>query len=135
MSAVELTLADLWATQISPDDHPIGHLRPVLDTHEIVPISALGAEHDRTRVRVAGLVTHRQRPVDGRRGHVPQPGGRDRDAQRRLLAPDVAALRPGRPADQRDAGPRHDRALRRGDQPGRRQAGAAQRPLPGRDAR
>jgi len=62
MSAAELTLADLWATQISPDDHPVGHLRPVLDTHEVVPISALGAEHDRTRVRVAGLVTHRQRP-------------------------------------------------------------------------
>ncbi|SEQ16395.1 error-prone DNA polymerase [Microlunatus flavus] len=62
MSAAELTLADLWATQISPDDHPVGHLRPVLDTHEVVPISALGIEHDRTRVRVAGLVTHRQRP-------------------------------------------------------------------------
>ena len=62
MSAAELTLADLWATQISPDDHPVGHLRPVLDTHDIVPIGALGAQHDRTRVRVAGLVTHRQRP-------------------------------------------------------------------------
>jgi error-prone DNA polymerase len=62
MSAAELTLADLWATQISPDDHPVGHLRPVLDTHEIVPISALGVTHDRTRVKVAGLVTHRQRP-------------------------------------------------------------------------
>ena len=62
MSAAELTLADLWATQISPDDHPVGHLRPVLDTHEVVPIARLGAEHDRTRVRVAGLVTHRQRP-------------------------------------------------------------------------
>jgi error-prone DNA polymerase len=34
----------------------------VLDTHEIVPISALGVTHDRTRVKVAGLVTHRQRP-------------------------------------------------------------------------
>jgi error-prone DNA polymerase len=62
MSAAELTLADLWATQISPDDHPVGHLRAVLDTHDIVPITALGAQHDRTRVRVAGLVTHRQRP-------------------------------------------------------------------------
>ncbi|GAA3580024.1 error-prone DNA polymerase [Microlunatus spumicola] len=62
MSAAELTLADLWATQISPDDHPVGHLRPVLDEHEIVAISALGVQHDRTRVKVAGLVTHRQRP-------------------------------------------------------------------------
>ena len=62
MSAAELTLADLWATQISPDDHPVSHLRPVLDTHEVVPIARLGPAHDRTRVRVAGLVTHRQRP-------------------------------------------------------------------------
>ncbi len=62
MSAAELTLADLWATQISPDDHPLTHLRPVLDTHEVVPITTLGPPHDRTRVRVAGLVTHRQRP-------------------------------------------------------------------------
>ena len=36
MSPVEPTMADLWATKISPDDHPIGHLRPVLDRHEIV---------------------------------------------------------------------------------------------------
>ena len=62
MSPAELTLADLWATKISPEDHPIGHLRATLDRHEIVPIATLGAGHDRTRVRVAGLVTHRQRP-------------------------------------------------------------------------
>ena len=36
MSEVELTLADLWATRISPDDHPIAHLRSVLDEHGIV---------------------------------------------------------------------------------------------------
>jgi error-prone DNA polymerase len=62
MSAVEVTLADLWATKISPDDHPIGHLRPVLDQHDVLPVSALGPNHDRRRIRVAGLVTHRQRP-------------------------------------------------------------------------
>ena len=42
MSPVELTLADIWATTISPDDHPVQHLRPVLDQHDIVPIVELG---------------------------------------------------------------------------------------------
>jgi error-prone DNA polymerase len=62
MSPVELTMADLWATKISPDDHPIEHLRRLLDQHEILPVSALGEDHDGRRVRVGGLVTHRQRP-------------------------------------------------------------------------
>ena len=62
MSPVELTLADLWSTKISPDDHPIGHLRPLLDEHEIVPVSKLGEAYDERRVRVAGMITHRQRP-------------------------------------------------------------------------
>jgi len=62
MSSVEITLADLWATKISPDDHPVGHLRPLLDQHQIVAISDLGEEYAERRIRVAGLVTHRQRP-------------------------------------------------------------------------
>ena len=62
MSEVELTLADLWATRISPDDHPVQHLRPVLDDHDVVPIDRLGAAYAERRVQVAGLVTHRQRP-------------------------------------------------------------------------
>jgi error-prone DNA polymerase len=62
MSEVELTLADLWATHISPDDHPVQHLRPVLDDHDVVPIGQLGAAYAERRVQVAGMVTHRQRP-------------------------------------------------------------------------
>ena len=62
MSPVELTLADLWATRISPDDHPVGHLRSMLDQHEIVRIADLGPAYADRRIRVAGLVTHRQRP-------------------------------------------------------------------------
>jgi error-prone DNA polymerase len=62
MSAVELTLADLWATKISPEDHPVGHLRPVLDQHGVIPVGQLGPAHAERRVRVAGLITHRQRP-------------------------------------------------------------------------
>jgi len=45
MSEVELTLADLWATRISPDDHPVQHLRPVLDDHDVVPIGRLGVAY------------------------------------------------------------------------------------------
>jgi error-prone DNA polymerase len=62
MSAAEITLADLWATRISPDDHPLDHLREVLDRHDILTVASLGPQHDRRRVKVAGLVTHRQRP-------------------------------------------------------------------------
>jgi error-prone DNA polymerase len=62
MNEVELTLADLWATRISPDDHPVQHLRPVLDDHDVVPIGQLGAAYAERRVQVAGMVTHRQRP-------------------------------------------------------------------------
>ena len=62
MSAAEVTLADLWATKISPDDHPVGHLRSLLGEQDIVAISDLGPRHDGQRLKVAGLVTHRQRP-------------------------------------------------------------------------
>jgi error-prone DNA polymerase len=62
MSAVELTVADLWATKISPEEHPISHLRSALDEQGIRPVGSLGEPDDTRRVRVAGLVTHRQRP-------------------------------------------------------------------------
>ncbi|HEY9290992.1 MAG TPA: OB-fold nucleic acid binding domain-containing protein, partial [Microlunatus sp.] len=62
MSITELTLADLWATKISPDDHPIGHLRQELDALGVIAIKDLGGQHDARRVKVAGMVTHRQRP-------------------------------------------------------------------------
>ncbi|MDN5772147.1 MAG: error-prone DNA polymerase, partial [Microlunatus sp.] len=62
MSAAELTLADLWATKISPGEHPISHLRAALDSHGIRPVGSLAAADDTRRLRVAGLVTHRQRP-------------------------------------------------------------------------
>jgi error-prone DNA polymerase len=62
MSEVDLTLADLWATRISPDEHPIAHLRPILDDHGIVAVGDLGPAYAERRIRVAGLITHRQRP-------------------------------------------------------------------------
>ena len=62
MSPIEVTLADLWATKISPADHPVGHLRDRLAEQGVIPIAELGPRHDGRRLRVAGLVTHRQRP-------------------------------------------------------------------------
>ncbi|HYI57882.1 MAG TPA: error-prone DNA polymerase [Microlunatus sp.] len=62
MTAVELTVADLWATKISPGEHPISHLRSALEEQGIRPVGSLGQTDDTCRVRVAGLVTHRQRP-------------------------------------------------------------------------
>ncbi len=62
MSPVELTLADLWATTISPDEHPMQHLRPALTEQDIVAVAVLGEAYAERRVRVAGLITHRQRP-------------------------------------------------------------------------
>jgi len=62
MTGPEVTAADLAATRIAPDQHPISHLRPELDRHGIVPIAGIGRDLDRRRITVAGHVTHRQRP-------------------------------------------------------------------------
>jgi error-prone DNA polymerase len=56
------TLADLWATRISPDGHPFTHLRPMLTQAGIRSVADLFAGESNRRVHVAGLVTHRQRP-------------------------------------------------------------------------
>ena len=63
MSAAELTVADIWATGVSPDSHPIEHLRPHLERLGAIPIEQLARQPDSTRVLVGGLVTHRQRPA------------------------------------------------------------------------
>ena len=62
LDPVEVTLADLWATRITPGSHPVGHLRPVLDQVGILSVQALLDGPADRRVHVAGLVTHRQRP-------------------------------------------------------------------------
>ncbi|WP_353988831.1 error-prone DNA polymerase [Ruicaihuangia caeni] len=55
--------ADLSSTGISPDDHPLRHLREALQRRGVLSSSDLGlAEPDR-RIEVAGVVTHRQRPA------------------------------------------------------------------------
>jgi error-prone DNA polymerase len=59
---VELTLADLWATGMTPDGHPFAHLRTQLAGSGVVSIRDLAGVENGRRVTVAGLVTHRQRP-------------------------------------------------------------------------
>ena len=62
LTPVEQVAADLWATGISTDDHPVRHVRQSLAERGV--LSAVGlatAEADR-RVEVAGVVIHRQRP-------------------------------------------------------------------------
>jgi len=62
MGDVEVTLADLWATRISPEQHPFSHLRPLLRKGGIHAVTELADTEPGRRVNVAGLVTHRQRP-------------------------------------------------------------------------
>ncbi|MDQ7905910.1 error-prone DNA polymerase [Phytohabitans sp. ZYX-F-186] len=63
MDAVERLVADVWATGLSAESHPARFIRAQLDEAGAVPIARLGLIDGGTRVRVGGLVTHRQRPA------------------------------------------------------------------------
>jgi error-prone DNA polymerase len=62
MSEPEITLADLWATGISPERHPVEHLRDDLRRAGVRSVADLATTEPGRRVHVGGLVTHRQRP-------------------------------------------------------------------------
>ena len=62
MSAPEMAWADLWSTGISPDGHPTRFLRQYLATEGVLTAKELCVIADGQRVKVAGVVTHRQRP-------------------------------------------------------------------------
>lgn len=62
MSEVEITTADLWATGISPAEHPMSHLRELMQRYGVLAVTDLAGQQTGRRVRVAGLITHRQRP-------------------------------------------------------------------------
>ncbi|HET7517585.1 MAG TPA: error-prone DNA polymerase, partial [Actinomycetes bacterium] len=63
MSPVELGAADLWATGLSGDSHPVQFARQRLDELGAVPADGLAAVPAGARVLVGGVVTHRQRPA------------------------------------------------------------------------
>ncbi|HWR86306.1 MAG TPA: error-prone DNA polymerase [Rhodoglobus sp.] len=62
-SAVDELMSDLWATGLSPDSHPMAHLRATLREQGILSVADLQTAEPGRRVRVAGVVTHRQRPA------------------------------------------------------------------------
>ncbi|MBC2934264.1 error-prone DNA polymerase [Nocardioides sp. zg-1228] len=62
MSEPEITLADLWATGVSPERHPVEHLRAQLRRAGVRSIAELATAEAGRRVHVGGLITHRQRP-------------------------------------------------------------------------
>lgn len=66
MSEIELSAADVWATGVSCDSFPTQFLRADLDALGVIPAVRLTTVPDGTRVRVAGAVTHRQRPATAR---------------------------------------------------------------------
>jgi error-prone DNA polymerase len=63
MSPVELGAADLWATGLSGDSHPVQFARDRLDQIGAVAADGLAAVPPGARVLVGGVVTHRQRPA------------------------------------------------------------------------
>jgi error-prone DNA polymerase len=63
MSPVELGAADLWATGLSGDSHPVQFARERLDALGAVAAEGLARVPAGTRVLVGGVVTHRQRPA------------------------------------------------------------------------
>jgi error-prone DNA polymerase len=62
MDGVETTMADLWATGMTPEAHPFVHLRERLRAGGIRPVTDLAEVGSGRRVSVAGMITHRQRP-------------------------------------------------------------------------
>jgi error-prone DNA polymerase len=63
MDAVERLMADVWATGLAPDAHPVQFAREYLTAAGVVPIERLHAVQAGRRVYVGGIVTHRQRPA------------------------------------------------------------------------
>jgi error-prone DNA polymerase len=62
LSPLENVAYDMWATGISTDDHPMRHARGNLDSRGVLRVDRLSQVESGTRVEVAGVVTHRQRP-------------------------------------------------------------------------
>ncbi|NNC81836.1 MAG: error-prone DNA polymerase, partial [Acidimicrobiales bacterium] len=63
MTDRELALANLWATGVAPDGHPTVFHRTELDALGVLPSSLLPKQPTDSRVMVAGVITHRQRPA------------------------------------------------------------------------
>jgi len=63
MNEAETTQADLWATGVSTGRYPTELVRPALEAAGVVTAAGLSSLGHGQQVRVAGVVTHRQRPA------------------------------------------------------------------------
>jgi len=63
MAPVEEAIADLWATGVSPDGHPTTFVRKQLKEQGVLTSDELWDPEPGSIVQVAGVVTHRQRPM------------------------------------------------------------------------
>ena len=63
MNPAEEAVADLWSTGIIPDAHPTQFLREQLTKAGVITSVGLHEVEPGSRVKVAGVVTHRQRPM------------------------------------------------------------------------
>jgi len=66
MSEQEIMVADRVFTGTSPGDHPLRYLRGWLGAQGVFTVSDMAKREVGSRVWVAGLVTHRQRPATAR---------------------------------------------------------------------
>ncbi|HIZ37875.1 MAG TPA: error-prone DNA polymerase [Candidatus Ruania gallistercoris] len=63
MDQVSTAVADVWATGVSTDSYPTQFRRAELDAGGVLRVVDVPGAGSGTRVRVAGVVTHRQRPA------------------------------------------------------------------------
>jgi error-prone DNA polymerase len=62
MDEIERSAADIWATGVSVDDYPLEHQRAQITAAGIHSIAGALAQRPGSFLKVAGVVTHRQRP-------------------------------------------------------------------------
>jgi error-prone DNA polymerase len=62
-SPVEMAMADVWATGMSPDSYPTQFVRDQLSAAGVLTARGLSTVDNGSRVLVGGVVTHRQRPA------------------------------------------------------------------------
>ncbi|WP_158881067.1 error-prone DNA polymerase [Amycolatopsis anabasis] len=63
MDRIDLAVADVWATGISPDSFPTQFIRERLDALGVLTAERLLEAENGSRVLIGGAVTHRQRPA------------------------------------------------------------------------
>jgi error-prone DNA polymerase len=63
MDDLAVMVADVWSTGLSPDTHPVQFVRDHLAGLGALPIAELATVENGRRIRVGGIVTHRQRPA------------------------------------------------------------------------